>query len=73
MKDSIWDRIVVKPGVHSGRPCVRGTRVPVHEVLDLVASEVPFSQIIKSYYPEIDEDDIRACVEYAASGQTTEK
>lgn len=59
------DRIAVNPLVHFGKPCVVGTRIPVQNVLELVRDGIGFSEIIEDYYPELDPDDIRACVQYA--------
>lgn len=56
-------RIVVKPRVHFGKPCVAGTRVPVQSVLELVREA--FSQIIQNYYPDLEPEDIRACIQHA--------
>lgn len=61
------DRIVVDATVHFGKPCVRGTRVPVHCVLELIEDGVPFDSIVADYYPALSVDDIRACVAYAAA------
>ncbi|HEX2988822.1 MAG TPA: DUF433 domain-containing protein [Chloroflexota bacterium] len=59
------ERIEVNPGVHFGKPCVAGTRIPVQDVLELVAEGVPFVEIIRDYYPDMKVEDIRACVRYA--------
>lgn len=58
-------RIEVSPGIHFGKPCVRGTRIPVQNVLELIREGVPFKEIVRDYYPELTLDDIRACVQYA--------
>lgn len=58
-------RIAVNPKIHFGKPCVAGTRIPVQSVLELVREGLPFDQIIRDYYPDLDEQDIRACVQYA--------
>jgi uncharacterized protein (DUF433 family) len=58
-------RIAIDPKVHFGKPCVAGTRIPVHSVLELVREGISFEQIIRDYYPELDEQDVRACVQYA--------
>ena len=60
------ERIQVSPGIHSGRPCVAGSRIPVEDVLELVAEGIPFSEIIRDYYPDLQVEDIQACVRYAA-------
>jgi uncharacterized protein (DUF433 family) len=57
--------IVVNPEIHFGQPCVAGTRVPVHTVLELVQAGVPFDRIVGDYYPDLTADDVRACVQYA--------
>ncbi|MCL4370091.1 MAG: DUF433 domain-containing protein [Chloroflexi bacterium] len=61
------ERIEVNPNVHSGKPCVAGTRIPVQDVLELVAEGIPFHTIVRDYYPELQVDDIQACVRYAAA------
>ena len=58
-------RIAVDPNVHFGKPCVAGTRIPVHSVLELVREGIGFDQIIRDYYPDLDEQDIRASIQYA--------
>jgi uncharacterized protein (DUF433 family) len=59
------DRIEVNPRVHFGKPCVAGTRTPVVDVLELVAAGIGFDQIIKDYYPQLEKEDIQACIRYA--------
>lgn len=58
-------KISVDPRIHFGKPCVAGTRIPVHDVLELVREGVAFAQIVKDYYPDLTVDDVRACVQYA--------
>jgi uncharacterized protein (DUF433 family) len=57
--------ITVDPAVHFGKPCVAGTRITVQNVLELVREGIPFAEIVAKYYPALDEDDVRACVQYA--------
>ncbi len=59
------ERIEVNPNVHFGKPCVAGTRIPVADVLELVSEGLPFDQIIRDFYPDLANQDIRACVRYA--------
>jgi len=59
------ERIEVNPAVHFGKPCVAGTRIPVVDVLELVGQGVPFEKIIRDYYPDLEPEDIRACMRYA--------
>jgi uncharacterized protein (DUF433 family) len=58
-------RIAVNSQIHFGKPCVAGTRIPVQSVLELVREEVSFSDIIRDYYPDLEPEDIRACIQYA--------
>ncbi len=60
------ERIEVNPNIHSGRPCIASSRIPVEDVLELVAEGIPFSEIIRDYYPDLQVEGIQACVRYAA-------
>lgn len=59
------ERIVSDPKICSGKPCIKGTRIPVHIILDLMAVGENFDGIKKAY-PNITDEDIRACLNYAA-------
>jgi len=59
------NRIAVNPGIHFGKPCVAGTRIPVQSVLELVREGLSFADIIRDYYPDLEPQDIRACIQYA--------
>lgn len=59
------DRIAVNPGIHLGKPCVAGTRIPVQSVLELVREGHSFAEIIRDYYPDLEPEDIGACIQYA--------
>jgi uncharacterized protein (DUF433 family) len=59
------ERISVSPQVHFGKPCVAGTRISVQSVLEIVREGLSFSQIIQDYYPDLEPEDIRACIQYA--------
>lgn len=58
-------RITSNPGVCSGKPCLKGTRIPVHIILDLLAAGETYDGILRAY-PHISVDEIRACLSYAA-------
>ena len=58
-------RIVCNPKICSGKSCIRGTRIPVHIILDLLASGEAFDGIKKAY-PNLIDEDIRACLDYAS-------
>lgn len=57
--------ITIEPGKRGGRPCVRGMRIAVGDVLGWLAAGMSHEQIL-SDYPELTEDDLRACLSYAA-------
>lgn len=57
--------ITIEPGKRGGRPCVRHTRIAVTDVLGWLAAGMSHDQI-RADYPELTEDDIRACLAYAA-------
>lgn len=57
--------ITIESGKHGGRPCVRGLRIAVADVLGWLAAGMSHEQIIADY-PELTEEDIRACLAYAA-------
>lgn len=59
------DRIHVDPKVHFGKPCVAGTRIKVLDVLELVEKGIDFETIVLDYFPDLEPDDIRACLRYA--------
>jgi uncharacterized protein (DUF433 family) len=58
-------RIVIDPKVHFGKPCIAGTRTPVEDVLELIQENIPFTEIVEKYYPDLEIEDIKACVKYA--------
>ncbi len=66
------ERIMVNPNIHFGKPCVAGTRITVQSVLELVREGISFAEIIQDYYPELDIEDVRACVQYALDIVTVE-
>ncbi len=57
--------ITVDPLVHFGKPCVAGTRIPVHAVLELLRDGKAADEIIRDYYPALSSAAISACVQYA--------
>jgi uncharacterized protein (DUF433 family) len=57
--------ITIEPGKRGGRPCIRGSRIAVSEVLGWLASGMSHAEIVADY-PELTEADIRACLAYAA-------
>jgi uncharacterized protein (DUF433 family) len=57
--------ITIEPGKRGGRPCIRGMRIAVADVLGWLAAGMSHQQILGDY-PELTEEDIRACLSYAA-------
>ena len=57
--------VTIESGKRGGRPCVRGLRIAVADVLGWLAAGMSHQQIIAEY-PELTEEDIRACLAYAA-------
>lgn len=59
------DRISIDAGVHHGKPCVKGTRVPISVIVGTVAEGHSFERIIESW-PPLNLDDIRAALKFAS-------
>lgn len=62
---SYRDIITIEPGKRGGRPCIRGTRVTVYDVLEYLASGMTHQQILLDF-PYLTAGDINACLAYAA-------
>ena len=58
-------RITIEEGKCGGRPCIRGFRIRVTDVLELLAAEASFDEILADY-PFLEREDIYAAIEYAA-------
>ena len=59
------ERIAVEPGKRGGRPCIRGLRITVYDVLDQLSAGMTAEEIIEDF-PELELEDIRACLGFAA-------
>lgn len=57
--------ITIEPGKRSGKPCIRGTRMTVQDVLEYLASGMTVDEILVDF-PDLTAEDIRACLAYAA-------
>ncbi|MCM2287514.1 MAG: DUF433 domain-containing protein [Sulfuritalea sp.] len=62
---NISDRITLEPGKRGGRPCIRGLRITVYDILAMLAEGMTEAEILEDF-PELEPDDIRACLAYAA-------
>jgi uncharacterized protein (DUF433 family) len=60
-----FDRITIDPEVCSGKPCIRAMRMPVHQIVDLVAAGTSFEQILEDF-PYLDAEDVKQALAYAA-------
>ncbi len=58
-------RITLEPGKRSGRPCIRGLRITVYDVLEQLAAGQSHQEILDDF-PELERDDISACLAFAA-------
>ena len=59
------DVITIEPGKRGGKPCVRGLRITVYDVLKMLASGMTQAEILKDF-PDLTKQDILACLAYAA-------
>jgi uncharacterized protein (DUF433 family) len=59
------DRITIDPDKRGGKPCIRGLRITVYEVLEYLASGMSEAQIL-SDFPDLTREDIQACLAFAA-------
>jgi uncharacterized protein (DUF433 family) len=59
------ERITINPEQCGGRPCIRGLRIRVKDILDLLAAQMPPEKILLDY-PYLEPEDIQAALEYAA-------
>ncbi len=59
-------RITANPGILGGKPIIKGTRISVEFILELLASDVTETEILQDY-PHLSKEDINACLRYAAN------
>ena len=57
--------VTIEPGKRGGKPCIRGMRITVYDVLEYLASGMSEAQILADF-PDLTSDDIRACLAFAA-------
>ena len=60
-----FKRITVNPNQMGGAPCIRGLRIPVATVVDMVADGMIVEEILKAF-PDLEQEDIRDALQYAA-------
>ncbi len=59
-------RISIDPKICHGQACIKGTRIPVYQIVSMLANDDKIDDLLKAY-PTIEREDILACLEYAAS------
>lgn len=60
------DRITIDPNICHGKACIKGTRVPVHQIIHMLANGDTIEDLLKEYH-SLKREDILACLDYAAS------
>jgi uncharacterized protein (DUF433 family) len=60
------ERIIIDPNICHGQACIKGTRIPVHQIISMLANGDTIEELLKEY-PSLERDDIFACLHYAAS------
>ena len=62
----MYERITIEPNICHGQACVKGTRIPVHQIISMLANGDTIEELLKEY-PSLKQEDILACLDYAAS------
>lgn len=57
-------RISIDPEIQHGKPCIRGTRIPVYIILEMLEHGLTIPEILEEY-PHIKEEDVKACIAFA--------
>ncbi|MGQ0594579.1 MAG: DUF433 domain-containing protein [Gammaproteobacteria bacterium] len=65
MSTKLFERITIEPGKCGGRPCIRGKRIRVSDILELLSAGASYDEILADY-PFLEREDILAALEYAA-------
>jgi uncharacterized protein (DUF433 family) len=65
MSETYLNRITTDQNICHGKPVIRGLRYPVENMLELMASEMTFEEILNDY-PDLQKEDLLACLQYAA-------
>ena len=60
------ERISINPKVCHGQACIKGTRIPVHQIVHMLANGDAIDELLEEY-PSIGREDVLACLDYAAS------
>ena len=72
MKSTLLNRITTNPSILTGKPVIRGMRISVEQILKMLSCGISHNDIMNEY-PLLEEDDIRACLLFAASKVSNEE
>jgi uncharacterized protein (DUF433 family) len=72
MMDPLLSRITIDPNVCHGKPCIRGLRYPVEWLLELLSSGMSHDEVLADY-PDLERDDLRAALAFAAKVTQTKR
>jgi uncharacterized protein (DUF433 family) len=64
--NAMRDRITIDPNICHGQACIKGTRIPVHQIIGMLANGDTIDELLKEY-PSLQREDILACLDYAAA------
>lgn len=65
--NNLVDRLSVDKDVAFGKPCIKGTRIPIYLILELLEADYTPERIIRDCYPQLSKEDILAAIHYAAT------
>ena len=63
----MFENITVNKDICGGKPCLKGTRIPIYMVLELIEQGFSFQQIQRDYYPHLTDEQIKDCIRYATA------
>ena len=63
---SYEDRITIDPAIRGGKPCIKGTRITVYDILEYLAGDMSEDEILQDF-PSLSREDLRATLEFAAA------
>ena len=63
---SYVDRITIDPAIRGGKPCIKGTRITVYDILEYLAGDMSEDEILQDF-PSLSRQDLRATLEFAAA------
>lgn len=64
---TLESRISIDPNICFGKPCIKGTRIPIHLILELLEAGYTIERILTECYPQLSKEDIQAAIHYAVN------